>query len=59
MASVEQSAAADHRSVVLLRYYLDFSCAEIAQILQISEGTVHSRLYTARRRVQAVLDQEK
>jgi RNA polymerase sigma-70 factor, ECF subfamily len=45
-----------HRSVVLLRYYLELSCAEIAQLLQISEGTVHSRLYTARQRIQATLE---
>lgn len=47
-----------HRSVVLLRYYLEFSCAEIASLLQISEGTVHSRLYTARQRIMAVLERE-
>ena len=47
-----------HRSVVLLRYYLELSCAEIAQLLQISEGTVHSRLYTARQRMQAGLERE-
>lgn len=44
-----------HRSVMLLRYYLDFSCAEIAQVLEISEGTVHSRLHTARQRMRAAL----
>jgi RNA polymerase sigma-70 factor (ECF subfamily) len=47
-----------HRSVVLLRYYLDYSCAEIAHMLDISEGTVHSRLYTARQRMQALLNEE-
>ncbi len=47
-----------HRSVVLLRYYLELSCAEIAQLLQISEGTVHSRLYTARQRMQTGLERE-
>lgn len=48
-----------HRSVVLLRYYLEFSCAEIALLLQISEGTVHSRLYRARQRIQARLERER
>jgi RNA polymerase sigma factor (sigma-70 family) len=47
-----------HRSVVLLRYYLEFSCVEIAELLQISEGTVHSRLYTARQRIMAALERE-
>jgi len=36
------------RLAVILRYYLDLSCAEIAQILRCPEGTVYSRLYYAR-----------
>lgn len=47
-----------HRSVILLRYYLEFSCAEIAQTLGINESTVHSRLYTARRRLHEMLSRE-
>jgi RNA polymerase sigma-70 factor (ECF subfamily) len=38
-----------HRIPIVLRYYHDLSVAEIANILQIPEGTVHSRLNTARR----------
>jgi len=37
-----------HRLPVILRYYHDLPTAEIAAILGISEGTVHSRLATAR-----------
>ncbi len=37
------------RLVVILRYYLDLSCAEIAQVLHCPEGTVYSRLHYARR----------
>lgn len=44
-----------HRSVVLLRYYFDLSCADIAAVLQIPEGTIFSRLATARRRLQFLL----
>jgi RNA polymerase sigma-70 factor (ECF subfamily) len=44
-----------HRLPVVLRYYGDCSTAEIAQILGISEGTVHSRLFTARERLRAAL----
>jgi RNA polymerase sigma-70 factor (ECF subfamily) len=44
-----------HRIPVVLRYAHDLSVAEIAQILQIPEGTVHSRLNTARRKLHAVL----
>jgi RNA polymerase sigma-70 factor (ECF subfamily) len=44
-----------HRIPIVLRYYHDLSVAEIAVILQIPEGTVHSRLNTARRQLHAVL----
>lgn len=44
-----------HRIPIVLRYYHDLSVAEIANILQIPEGTVHSRLNTARRLLHAVL----
>ncbi|HET9913582.1 MAG TPA: sigma-70 family RNA polymerase sigma factor [Anaerolineales bacterium] len=44
-----------HRIPVVLRYYHDLSVAEIAHILQIPEGTVHSRLNIARRQLHDVL----
>ncbi|MBI3240972.1 MAG: RNA polymerase sigma factor [Chloroflexi bacterium] len=44
-----------HRLPIVLRYYNDFSIAEIAQLLGINEGTVHSRLYTARERLRMML----
>ena len=44
-----------HRIPIVLRYYHDLSVAEIAGILQIPEGTVHSRLNTARRQLHSVL----
>ena len=44
-----------HRLPIVLRYYHDLSVAEIASILQIPEGTVHSRLNTAREQLQGVL----
>ncbi len=44
-----------HRIPIVLRYYHDLSVAEIAKILQIPEGTVHSRLNTARRQLYEVL----
>ncbi|MCQ4365935.1 sigma-70 family RNA polymerase sigma factor, partial [Mycobacterium gordonae] len=37
-----------YRSVVLLYYYHDLSTPEIGQVLQISQGTVRSRLHRAR-----------
>lgn len=44
-----------HRIPIVLRYYHDLSVAEIANILEIPEGTVHSRLNTARRQLHDVL----
>ena len=46
---------AKHRVPIVLRYVHDLSVAEIAHILQIPEGTVHSRLNTARRKLHQFL----
>lgn len=46
----------EHRTVLVLHYYLDFSCPEIAGILDCPVGTVYSRLHYARRLVQAQLE---
>lgn len=46
----------EHRTVLVLRYYLDLSCTEIASILDCPEGTVYSRLYYARRVLHAQLE---
>ncbi len=39
----------DHREVIVLRNFQDFSYREIAEALGISEGTVMSRLFYARK----------
>ncbi len=44
-----------HRIPMVLRYYHDLSVSEIANILKIPEGTVHSRLNTARKQLHAIL----
>lgn len=41
----------DHRAVMVLRYFGDRSYGEIAQILEIPEKTVKSRLYSARQQM--------
>lgn len=41
----------DHRTVIVLRHYLQFSYREIGEILEIPEKTVKSRLFTARQRL--------
>lgn len=45
-----------HRIPIVLRYYHDFSITEIAEILNIKEGTVHSRLSIGRERLRTELD---
>jgi RNA polymerase sigma-70 factor, ECF subfamily len=44
-----------HRLPIILRYYHDLPVAEIAEILKIPPGTVHSRLNTARAHLRQVL----
>ena len=45
-----------HRIPIVLRYYHDLSIAEIAEILNIKEGTVHSRLSIGRKRLRTALE---
>jgi RNA polymerase sigma-70 factor, ECF subfamily len=40
-----------HRTVVVLRYVHELTTVEIAQVLNITEGTVHSRLHYARQKL--------
>jgi len=47
-----------HRIPLVLRYFHELSVAEIAEILNIKEGTVHSRLFTAREQLRATLENE-
>ena len=45
----------EHREVLVLKELQDLSYAEIAEILEIPEGTVASRLYHARRALEEAL----
>ena len=45
------SLAPDHRAVIVLRHFAECSYAEIAQILDLPEKTVKSRLFTARQQL--------
>jgi RNA polymerase sigma-70 factor (ECF subfamily) len=45
-----------HRIVLVLRYFHELSVTEIAGMLDLPEGTVHSRLHTARERLRIALD---
>jgi len=56
-AAIEQMSA-DHKEILLLRYYDDLSYAEISNVLGIKLGTVMSRLSRARSRLLEVMDDE-
>ncbi len=47
-----------HRIPVVLRYYHDLPIADIAAMLNIPPGTVHSRLNHAREKLRALLKEE-
>jgi len=49
---------ADHREILLLRYYDDLSYAEIADVLEIKLGTVMSRLSRARSRLLGAMGED-
>jgi RNA polymerase sigma-70 factor, ECF subfamily len=44
-----------HRIVVILRYFHELSVTEISDILSVNEGTIHSRLHTAREKLRDAL----
>jgi len=48
-----------HRIPIVLRYYHDLPVAEIAVMLGVPPGTVHSRLNHARERLRALLKEEQ
>ena len=45
----------DYRTVIILRHFLELSQAEMAQVLEVPEKTVKSRLHTARQNLAALL----
>lgn len=47
------------RTVIVLYYYDSFSVKEIAGMLGVMEGTVKSRLHTARQRIRAALPERE
>lgn len=44
------------RIVVVLRYFHELSVREISEILSVHEGTIHSRLHTAREQLRMALE---
>ena len=58
MDALEQLPEA-HKQVILLREVEGLSYREIADVLDIAEGTVMSRLFYARKKLQAMLKEQK
>lgn len=56
---VVNSLPEKQRTVILLHYYEDYSCEEIAQILRCSIGTVWSRLHYACRKLRGSISFEE
>lgn len=54
-AALDQLTA-DHQEIIRLRHFLELSYDEIAQCLDIPQGTVMSRLYAARKQLKKVLE---
>ncbi len=48
--------SAEHRSVIVLHHYADMTHEQIAVVLDIPVGTVHSRLHRAMRRLRVALE---
>jgi RNA polymerase sigma-70 factor, ECF subfamily len=44
------------RTVVVLRYFHELSVSEISEILSVNEGTIHSRLHSAREKLRDTLE---
>jgi len=47
----------EHRTVVVLRFHLDWSIEQVAGALGISHGTVKSRLHRGLRRLESLLEE--
>jgi RNA polymerase sigma-70 factor (ECF subfamily) len=53
-----ETLSPEHRQIVLLREVEGYSYAEIADVMGIPEGTVMSRLFYARRKLQGLLRED-
>ena len=57
LQGVLMSIQEDHRAVIVLRHFSEYSYREIGEILQIPEKTVKSRLFSARKQMKQRLEE--
>ena len=53
------SLPADFREIFILYYYQDYGISEISGILNLPEGTISSRLSRGRKKLEAILGEER
>ena len=58
LAAAIRSLSADHREVVVLRFYADLTVEQVAARTGVGAGTVKSRLHYALRHLRAAVDAE-
>jgi len=58
LASALADLAPEHRAVIVLRYLLDYTPGEIAELLALPRGTVNSRLRRGLDRLEAALQED-
>ncbi len=46
------------QEIIYLRYFLDLSVAETAEVLEVAPGTIKSRLHRALGRLRAIVERE-
>jgi RNA polymerase sigma-70 factor, ECF subfamily len=54
-----RSLSPEHRAVIVLRYLLDYTPGEIAELLELPRGTVHSRLRRGLDHLEEILDRRR
>ncbi|MDY0873019.1 sigma-70 family RNA polymerase sigma factor [Dongia rigui] len=57
LARLIECLSLDHREILQLAYYQEFSVQEIAEVLDLPENTVKTRMFYARQRLKALLEQ--
>jgi RNA polymerase sigma-70 factor (ECF subfamily) len=58
IARLMERLSVDHRIVLQLAYFQEFSVSQIAEILDCPENTVKTRMFYARQRLKALLEAE-